>query len=259
MAKELSSTMEIIERLSKRKSVVLYKTHDFERILKEILSKEFRLISITEIEDIVRFSQFHSIEFIFTVCSFKCSLECNEIFRFMRKTKVLVGITMPVSSKGLNKEITDSFVCLFYKIDSFTQDQNRIAELVKGSRYYVLSNQWKFERFVHYKVFSVQRNLIENNLEGLNIQDISKSTSVSRSYLSDSFRKITGQSLKGLIEQVRICNSLYLLNMVRPIWRIAYEVGVKEHASFTKIFRKIFDMPPSQFKKKIPPPKKPNK
>lgn len=48
-----------------------------------------------------------------------------------------------------------------------------------------------------------------------------------------------------------MCNSLYLLFMDYPIRRVAHEAGFKEHASFTKIFIKIFGKSPSHFKKEI--------
>ncbi len=81
-ATELSSVMEMIEKLTSKKAVVLYEIGDFKKAFEDIVGKEFPVVYFTKIKDIEEFSRSHSVEFIFSVCSFKCSTECREISGF---------------------------------------------------------------------------------------------------------------------------------------------------------------------------------
>lgn len=102
-----------------------------------------------------------------------------------------VGIIRPIFSKGSNKQIINSFLCMFYNVNPFTTAQEKIIRLIKESKYYASSSNWNCDTPTYFKISSIQRNIIENNPKSLYIEDLSKSASLSRPYLSTSFKKIT--------------------------------------------------------------------
>ncbi len=96
-------------------------------------------------------------------------------------------------------------------------------------------------------------NKINFNLEkDLSLSIIAKELSISKSYLSTLFKKETGSSITKYITEKRIDKAIFLLNTSKKqIGDIALTCGYNDLTYFTKRFKKIKGISPSQYKKMI--------
>ncbi len=237
--KDLSS---FIEKLEKREGVLLFGSNKFERILDEILGKEFNLFPLDKIEDASSI-QF-PVNLILFPCDFRCSLKCSEVFSLSNILSVPVGIIRPFT---LNKE-GNSFSCSFCYPSSLNKEQEKIIGMIKESRFYVNSKEWVYEKRDYLKIASIQRYLVENELKSL--KELHKKIYFSYSYASSLFKDLVGISLREFFHRVKMCNSLFLLSMGKSIRYASLKMGYRFKFSFTKIFSKTFSIAPSHFLKK---------
>ncbi len=96
-------------------------------------------------------------------------------------------------------------------------------------------------------------NKINFNLEKyLSLSIIAKELSISKSYLSALFKKETGSSITKYIAEKRIDKAIFLLNTSKKqIGDIALACGYDDLTYFSKRFKKIKGISPSQYKKMI--------
>ena len=88
--------------------------------------------------------------------------------------------------------------------------------------------------------------------EKLSLEDLSKEFSMSKNYLSEFFKKETGQNLKKYIQQYRVRLIKARLNYSsKSISEIAWEFNFNDLSHFNKVFKKEFDISPSAFRKEI--------
>ncbi len=75
---------------------------------------------------------------------------------------------------------------------------------------------------------------------------------VNASYLSTQFKKETGQNLTDHINQKRIQKAVFFLNTTEmPIHAIAERVGILDENYFSRLFKRIQGMPPSEYRKSL--------
>jgi AraC-like DNA-binding protein len=91
---------------------------------------------------------------------------------------------------------------------------------------------------------------IEFNLAGpLSLSELSEKNYISPGYLSAQFRKETGQTITSYIRMKRVKSSLSLLSKTNlPVWEVAEKVGIADESYFTKLFKSIQDMTPSDYR-----------
>ncbi|MFN3966190.1 MAG: PocR ligand-binding domain-containing protein [Endomicrobiia bacterium] len=94
-------------------------------------------------------------------------------------------------------------------------------------------------------------NLINSNYpQDISLRTIADEIHISPFYLSHIFRKETGFSIPGYINKVRLENSIKLLkNPTIPIKQIPAQVGYRNEYYFFKVFKKVFQTTPSNFRK----------
>lgn len=84
----------------------------------------------------------------------------------------------------------------------------------------------------------------------ITIEDLSKAASTSASHLSKIFRKETGQTMMGYIARKRCEKAAdFLRNTGNDIQEISSFVGYPDNNYFVKVFRKIYGVTPSAYRK----------
>lgn len=85
--------------------------------------------------------------------------------------------------------------------------------------------------------------------QDLSLQEIAKLLYVHPNYLSKKFKAETGHSLTDYINHVRVWEAQYMLKETEaPIAEIAYAVGFNDTKYFSKVFKKITQKTPSEFR-----------
>lgn len=91
-----------------------------------------------------------------------------------------------------------------------------------------------------------------NYADDMNVEQICRHVSYSRSYLSRSFKKQTGIALSDYVSQVRISSAQKLLLKTNlKVREIANSVGFKDESYFTKRFRAHTGSSPREYRKKV--------
>jgi DNA-binding response OmpR family regulator len=97
------------------------------------------------------------------------------------------------------------------------------------------------------------RALIEARLEDvtLNVKDLEGAANLSNMQLNRKLKALTGKTPSSFIRLVRLQKARVLLTTTNlNISQVAYEVGFKDPAYFTRTFSKAFGISPSDFRKK---------
>ena len=96
-------------------------------------------------------------------------------------------------------------------------------------------------------------NYISFNLtDDLSLNTISAEFALNSSYVSSLFKRETGSTLTNFVNNKRIEHAIYLLNTTKlPIQDIAVQCGITDVNYFTKLFKKIKNMTPSQYREMI--------
>jgi len=100
-------------------------------------------------------------------------------------------------------------------------------------------------------VAQIKKHVMEN-LEGdLAMPALSKAMGVSESYLRAVFREGAGVSLGNFVRSVRLVRATYLLEQGElDLGVIAERTGFGSLTSFTRAFRRMYEMTPSSFRKR---------
>lgn len=86
----------------------------------------------------------------------------------------------------------------------------------------------------------------------LSLKALSDSLNINPSYLSTLFKKETGMTLTNYVNKKRIEHAVYLLSSTdMQIQNIAQYCGIPDVNYFTKIFKKVMNKTPSEFKEEI--------
>ena len=100
-------------------------------------------------------------------------------------------------------------------------------------------------------VSAVRMELECDFVNALDLDDLAERHHVSRYYLSHAFKSVTGYSLK---EYLALCRISYacqqLADPTRPIHEIAEASGFKDFSNFSRAFKGLIGMTPSQFRRK---------
>lgn len=96
-------------------------------------------------------------------------------------------------------------------------------------------------------------NYIQANYrEDLTLEGIAHIFGFSPAYLSRMFRKYAGINYKTYLSDLRTqAGYRLLMNTQMPVGEIALECGFPDSRSFTKAFRRQYDMPPAEYRKKL--------
>lgn len=93
---------------------------------------------------------------------------------------------------------------------------------------------------------------IEANLDSpFELADVSTAACMSQWHFQRIFKALTNETLKSYIRSRRIANSLgALLSNDKNILDIAISAGFETHESYTRAFQKLFNLTPSEYRKR---------
>lgn len=90
----------------------------------------------------------------------------------------------------------------------------------------------------------------ENYNKAINLESVSRHTGFNPAYFSSMFKKATGQNFMDYVIEVRIDKAKYLLiHSNYDVADVAAEVGYTDLKYFSKIFKKLTNLTPSEYRK----------
>lgn len=96
---------------------------------------------------------------------------------------------------------------------------------------------------------------IENRIQDrIDYKELERTTGFSIAHIRDIFVKRTGVTLSKYILNRKISNAAYeILHNHHSLIHIASKYGFSNHDTFTRAFKRVTGLTPSEFKKKRPP------
>jgi AraC-like DNA-binding protein len=97
---------------------------------------------------------------------------------------------------------------------------------------------WKARKFIH-----------EHSDEALSLTKVAKFSNISGNHLSEKFKEVTGINFVDYIARKRVGKARDLLwNSNLRISEIAFAVGFQSLSQFNRVFKKLTEKSPSQFR-----------
>lgn len=86
----------------------------------------------------------------------------------------------------------------------------------------------------------------------IRVSDLAEKMGVNRSYLSNSFRKITGYSPTAYLTMIRMEKAKSLLDKTNlAVNQVAVEVGYTDPLNFSRVFKRYYGESPKQYRKEL--------
>lgn len=92
----------------------------------------------------------------------------------------------------------------------------------------------------------------EHYAKKLYLEDIASLCNISPSYCSKLFKRETGDSFSTYVNKVKVEKAKVLLETTKqPVLNIAYDLGFEDCGYFIKVFKKMVDLTPAVYRKKV--------
>lgn len=126
-----------------------------------------------------------------------------------------------------------------------------IADEVEGVE--ALSEEHRESDGDRYKIVERAKEYVkEHYFENLTLNVVAEKVGITPGYLSTLFNKTENGGFVDYLNQVRIdIACMYLKQNYFKVYEIAYKVGFRDEKYFTKVFRKVVGMSPSEYKKQV--------
>lgn len=104
-----------------------------------------------------------------------------------------------------------------------------------------------------YKIVDIAKEYVkEHYFENLTLNNVADKVGITPGYLSTLFNRNEQGGFVDYLNCVRIETAcIYLKQGYFKIYEIAYKVGFKDEKYFTKVFRKVMGMSPSEYRKSV--------
>ncbi len=165
------------------------------------------------------------------------------VFRFHREEQNLLfaslneiaDISQRVSNPSVrNLMIHNKFVEFLFTLYSL-REKNHYAPSMEGG--------------MKEKIYSITSYIHQHYSEDISLTSLAEAFYISPYYLSHQFKEVTGYTVVQYIQQTRIKNAQYLLlNSNEKITRIAEATGFSSFSQFNRVFRKLCQASPSDYK-----------
>lgn len=100
-------------------------------------------------------------------------------------------------------------------------------------------------------IYAVQRRFENNCSEQYTLGALAKQNNISASSLSHQFKKLTGSSVMGYLTSCRIASAKHYLTATNlDIGEIVEKCGFSDNSNFSRTFKKLNGISPSEFRKK---------
>ncbi len=183
---------------------------------------------------------------------FISSLTATDAFPFHHSSMLL---RLPLKEHGpINKAIGDIYTeCREQKTGFETCVKlNLTLLLINLQRHLLLNNQNPCEQShpMYEKMTEITSYMSKNFHKEISLESISKKFFISPSYLSRTFKKITGHHFSEYLQQVRIKEAKkYLSETQEKMAIVADKVGFRHLSHFNTTFKKMEGMTPRQYRK----------
>ena len=138
---------------------------------------------------------------------------------------------------------TDELVGILEKPFSMALLKERIKQVTNISA----ANQWMRDPFLHEVIHLIRRHLSGDKLT---VDFLSKQLGMDRTHFYRKIKSKTGESPVQLIKQVSLQRAQEeLLETNKSISEIAFSIGFRSPATFTRSFRKVYGMTPTAYRK----------
>ena len=102
------------------------------------------------------------------------------------------------------------------------------------------------------RVEEVKRLLSRHYAEPISLKDLAESVETSVYHLCRVFRRHTGQTINGYLQQLRQREGLASLEKTdTPLAHLALDVGYAHQSHFTEAFRREYGMPPGELRRQL--------
>lgn len=128
---------------------------------------------------------------------------------------------------------------------------NKTRSLVKEMIFYLSEEYIKLTSSINCEGLNCAVAFLEKNYyKDISLDDVSYTANMSPSYFSRQFKKEYGVNFVNFLQNLRVEKSKELLTQTNlSIQDIAFEVGFKDTAHFSKSFKSINMIPPSKYRK----------
>lgn len=142
---------------------------------------------------------------------------------------------------GINKTVFDSILKLNSLSDMISWLNN-----IENSLINFLTRK---ENIQNNKIISISKRYISDNIgKTITLQDVASKINISTNYLSTIFKHITGMSFTDYVTEMKVAEAKRLLkNSNYKIYEIAQMTGYENAYYFSKVFKKITGITPSEF------------
>ena len=99
-------------------------------------------------------------------------------------------------------------------------------------------------------VFNALSYIESNYAENISVNDIASHTGLSPDYMSRQFRQFTGMTTVKYIRSYRFAKAVEMLKETdKPVSDIAFDVGIDDPSYFTREFKRILGINPSEYRR----------
>jgi AraC-like DNA-binding protein len=133
------------------------------------------------------------------------------------------------------------------EIDRLTTQQQELAQKYKDM---LLRADAKAIESIDQRLLKRAVDVIENNMKdpSFGVEEMSREIGMSRANLNRKIKSITGFPPSELIRNIRLRRAAtLLLNKADSVSQIGFIVGFDDHSYFSKLFKKQFGVPPSEY------------
>lgn len=185
-------------------------------------------------------------------------LELNLLTCFKSKYRVL-----PLSFKYKNsiETILDKMLTLYLSKDNYEDLRKEFyLQLLLAELLILINNfiddlkteEFHYSQIMHPKISRIIEHINDHYHEPISLTSMAKEVYMSPSYLSKLFKNTTNFTFTQYLNSVRIKNSQKLLK--NPNYRIidvAQKVGFTNNTHFTRVFKEIIGMSPTNYRKSL--------
>lgn len=169
----------------------------------------------------------------------------------------------PFSTYALDKETANSMQLLLQEmLEEINEEKpwGRMMFLAKLIQMLILFDRYrqqsiptakKSKHIVERKgMWEVIYYIYQNFKEPISLEMLEEKFNFSASYISQCFKKMTGENYYQFLERIRIAHACNLLiGSDMNITDIAYEVGFRSYSTFNRVFHQHTKMSPSNYRK----------
>ncbi|SEO88764.1 two component transcriptional regulator, AraC family [Paenibacillus sp. OV219] len=186
-------------------------------------------------------------------------------FDWLRDASKFAKLTEYMSQHKLKLEaVQEASEKLLHKLNPILPEERKVASasIVTLSEWHTeiialrawFQNEQKLSQYsieIIEAILRAAHYIREHLSEDLHLDQVAREVSVSRSYFSECFKEIVGISFQNYLRNARLEFALKLLEETTlPIYAVSQKAGYPNEKYFSKVFRSLFHLLPSEYRAK---------